>query len=341
MLKLVCNTRCLQTKLTGVQRYTLEILKHFPKNEVELVKPPDTIARGALGHLWEQTILPLNIGKSLLWSPSNSGPITLKRQIVTIHDVVPIDHPEWLNPTFAKWYNFLMPRLIKNVEHIITISEFSKQRIVDLYKIPDSKISVIYNGVHTKELLAENNYEKVELPFKRYVLSLGSLEPRKNLPLLFSSWHKALNDIPDDVGLVVVGGIGNKKVFRDTNINSIPDRVLLLGHLSDSKIAYLYRNAMFFVYMSVYEGFGLPPLEAMAAGTPVLTGNRTSLPEVVQDSGMMIDPFSELDCKNALIKLANDEDLRQTLSVKGKLRAEKFDWETSSLSTWNTLEKYL
>lgn len=338
---LICNTRCLQTKLTGVQRYTTEILKHFPGEKVKCFSPSDNIARGMFGHLWEQIVLPTKLKKQLLWSPSNSGPLSVSNQVVTIHDLVPIDHPEWLNKYFAEWYNFITPRLIKTVTHIITISEFSKQRLIDLYKVPDSKITIVYNGINAQSLLHSVYLKPKDLPFERYVLSLGSLEPRKNLPLLFKAWENILDKIPEDVGLVVVGGVGNTKVFRDNGISSVPDRVKFLGHVDDREISYLYENALSFVYLSIYEGFGLPPLEAMAFGTPVLTGNKTSLPEVVGDAGLMIDPLSVNECENALIKLILDKDYRQTLSVKGKQRASNFDWKTSSSSTWKVLEKYL
>lgn len=338
---LICNTRCLQTKLTGVQRYTTEILKHFPAEGVKCISPSDKIARGTFGHLWEQLILPGKLKNDLLWSPSNSGPISVKHQVVTIHDLVPIDHPEWLNKYFARWYNFITPKLVKTAVHIITISEFSKQRIIDLYNVPDSKISIIYNGINKERLSYSAMIKPKNLPFERYVLSLGSLEPRKNLPLLFKAWENILDRIPCDIGLVVVGGVGNTKVFKDNGFSDIPDRVKFLGYINDDEISYLYKNALSFVYLSIYEGFGLPPLEAMAFGAPVLTGNRTSLPEVVGDAGLMIDPLSLSECEDALIKLITDEKYRNDLSERGKNRALNFDWKKSSEETWKVMEKYL
>jgi len=155
--------------------------------------------------------LPGKVKNNLLWSPSNSGPLACKNQVLTIHDLVSIDHPEWFNKSYVKWYDYMLPRLVKNVQHIIAISEFTRSRILEVFKVPDSKVTLIYNGADTEPSIPDKNSTPMTLPFERYVLSLGSPEPRKNITLLLNAWKNILYKIPEDIGLVVVGGIGNNK----------------------------------------------------------------------------------------------------------------------------------
>lgn len=336
-MSLICNTRCLNATLTGTQRYTQKILEAFPE-QVERIAPTQDISRGIKGHVWEQFILPGKLKNNLLWSPSNSGPMFYKKQVVTIHDLVSVDHPEWFNKKFVKWYNYMLPRLCKNAEHIIAISDFTRQRIMDIYNIPDSKITMIHNGADVDRAMSS---QMMELPFKNYVLSLGSLEPRKNIPLLLSAWGNILTKIPNDTGLVIVGGAGNSKIFKDAGINKLPERVFFTGHVNDGYLYQLYKNAICFVYLSTYEGFGLPPLEAMSIGIPVLTGNRTALPEVVGDGGLLIDPASLAECENGLFRLITDRGLREDIASKAKVQTRKFSWKNTASKTWEVLEHFM
>src|ERR1700712_4046990 len=134
-MSIICNTRCLNATLTGTQRYTQKVLDAFPQ-AIDHAAPAQSLSRGMKGHLWEQIILPSKLKNNLLWSPSNSGPISYKKQVVTIHDIVSIDHPEWFNKTYVRWYDYMLPRLCKNAAHIITISEFTRQRLLEVFKVP-------------------------------------------------------------------------------------------------------------------------------------------------------------------------------------------------------------
>lgn len=337
-MPIICNARVTNAALTGAQRYTLSILNHIP--EIERISPSEKNSRGMRGHLWEQLIMPGLIGKKLLWSPSNSGPVARKRQVLTVHDVVSFDHPEWFNKTYVKWYNIMLPLVCKNAAHIITISQFTKQRIIELFNIPESKITIVYNGGGERQADNTMHGEAYDLPFKRYILSVGSLEIRKNIPFLLESWNSILAQVPDDVGLIIVGGKGNKKIFQDANIHQIPDRVHFTGHIPDDFVTYLYANALAFVYLSTYEGFGLPPLEAMAAGVPVICGNLTAIPEVVENAGILIDPYSKSACEQALVTLINDEALRARLSQEALLQAKKFNWKKAADETYEILKRF-
>jgi Glycosyltransferase len=291
---IVVNTRILQSHTTGVQRYLLELLARAP--EVERIAPLQ-VSAGMRGHAWEQLRLPGSCRGKLLWSPSNSGPLAVRNQVVTIHDMVPLDHPEWFNPRFTSWCRFLFPRLARRVKHVMVVSEFTRQRLIFHSGIEPEKVSVVHCGVDARfqpqssEAIAAAR-AALQLPDSRYVLSVGSLEPRKNLGRLLLAWERLLPTMGADVWLVVAGARGKQLVFRDVpELERLPERVFLSGYVPDELLPALYAGAMAFVYPSVYEGFGFPPLEAMACGTPTLVGNRASIPEVVGNAALRVDPF--------------------------------------------------
>lgn len=336
----VTNTRTLAAKLTGVQRYASEIVNRLD-SKVECIAPAATLD-GIAGHAWEQLVLPTKLRGRLLWSPSNTGPLLVQRQVVTVHDVVPLDHPEWLNPRFAAWYRFLLPKLIPRVRRVITVSDFSKTRILEHVKVDPSRVVVIPNGVDSRfyprtEKEHADLRGHLELPSPYYILSLGSLEPRKNLERLLKAWAMIYEELPQDVWLVVAGARGKAQIFRDVNFEVLPPRVHFSGHVPDQYLPALYSSALGFAYVSYYEGFGIPPLEAMASGTPVLTGNRTALTEVVADAGLTVNPLDVEAIADNLVRLVNDETLRETLRERGLLRAKKFNWDDIAARTWQVL----
>ena len=337
---ILVNARILTQPITGVQRYLLELLRRW-EGEYREVSPSFKF-NGVKGHFWEQVMLPLHANSSLLFSPSNTGPVAIKDQVVTLHDVVPFDHPEWLNKRFAAWYKLITPMLLHNVRHVITISEFSKQRILNNIDIPEEKITVIHNGVderfrpHSPEEI-DILFKTLKLPSKKFVLSLGSLEPRKNLARLLKAWNLVYRKLPDDVWLVVTGKPGSNLVFKNVDIPTNLPRVHFTGHVEDKLLPLLYAAANSFAYLSVYEGFGLPPLEAMASGTPVLTGDRTALREVVGDSGLMVDPFDVDAIAEGLTKVVNDNTLSTELIRRGLIRSKHFDWNVAAKKTLSLL----
>ena len=340
-MEIVVNTRVLSSRMTGAQRYVRELVDHMGAVATEI--SPEKYSHGVEGHFWEQFILPKLAGGRILLSPSNTGPLFYQNQVLSLLDVVPLDHPEWLNPKFAAWYRFLTPKLAKRVRHVITISEFSKQRIIATTGIDSSKISVTSLGVDKR--FCKKNLEEIllvrrkfNIPSPNYILCLGSLEPRKNLEKLLAAWSSLVDKIQDDIYLVVAGGEGSKNVFQKLNLERNISRVKFLGHVEDSFLPALYSGAMIFAYPSVYEGFGLPPLEAMACGTPVLTGNLTSLPEVVGDCGVMVDPYDVDAIANGIFRLIEDGALRMDLSIRGINRASDFNWDNTSNLTLKILK---
>lgn len=341
MPEVIVNGRVLDNPLTGQPRYVRELTGRLT-DRVQVVKPARRL-NGIMGHMWEQSVLPLRCRGALLWSPSSTGPLAVSDQVVTIHDVAPLDHPEWFAPWFARWYGFLLPRLAKKSAHLVTISEFCKERIRHHTGVDAGKISVVPNGIdehfrrrspkvvgHAKRLLG--------IAAERYVLSLGSLEPRKNLRELLGAWEALLPQIDPSVSLVVAGTVGAGRVFADPGIDRWPDRVIRTGAVPDDLLPALYSGADVFVYPSLYEGFGLPPLEAAACGTPVVTGNGTALPEVLGDAALLVDPTDRGALTDAIRWLLNDGVARDRLSILGLRRAGMFTWDRTSEAIWSLLQ---
>jgi glycosyltransferase involved in cell wall biosynthesis len=338
----VCNTRNLSGALTGVQRYTTQLLSRFP-GEIEKIAPIKN-SHGTVGHGWEQFTLPFDVGNRLLWSPSNTGPLAIERQVLSIHDVSPLDHPEWSNKRFSSWYQFLIPRLVSRVRRILTMSEFSKDRL--LHYCPDA-----ISKIHVTHLAADQRFHPLDsvaiasvlrqlnLPSQHYIVVLGSLEPRKNLHTLLKVWEYIQMKLPDEVWLVLAGVKGKALVFGTQAYENLPPRVHLTGHVPDDALPALYSGALASVYLSFYEGFGLPPLEAMSCGTPVLVSNTTSLPEVMGDAGLMVDPLDLDAIGDGLIRLVDDMTLRQNLRNRGLAQAKKFSWDKTAQETWEVLRE--
>lgn len=337
------NTRVLHGPLTGVQRYILELIKHIGV-ELRAVAPSQPL-HGVKGHMWEQFVLPVKVGRGLLWSPSNTGPLVTSRQVVTIHDTAVFDHPESVNPSFARWYRWLLPRLAQRVEHIITISEFTKGRIVETCRVAPEKITVIPNGVdprfspRPKDEITETR-RALGIPDGRYVLTLGTLQPRKNLHRLLQAWWHIHDKVSDDVWLVVAGGSPTSLVFTEVILDKLPPRVHFTGHVADRHLPALYSGALAFAFVSIYEGFGLPLLEAMAANVPVLAGNRSAVPEVVGDAGLLVDPLDVESIADGLFRLIEDASLRKSLQAKGLARVKEYTWEKSARMTAEILQRY-
>jgi glycosyltransferase involved in cell wall biosynthesis len=333
------NTRALAYRITGVQRYARELLARFPSPVTTVC--PRRFTGGIPGHAWEQFALPALLRPgSLLWSPSLTGPLAVDRQVVTLHDTGPLDHPEWFRPVFGAWYRFVLPHLARRVRRVIAISEFTKRRIVDTCGIDPDRISVVLNGVDRRfnpQARDETAIAALRLPTPRYLLAVGSIEPRKNIPALIRAWGRIAARIGDDLSLVIAGGMGKSSIFSAVDLGTPPPRVHFTGHVPDPALPALYAGATAFCYPSLYEGFGIPPLEAMAAGTPVLTGNRTSLPEVVADAGLMVDPGSEEAIADGLLRLCTDEALRTELRRRGLERARRFTWDEAARQTWQVL----
>ncbi|MCT7505775.1 glycosyltransferase family 4 protein [Aliarcobacter cryaerophilus] len=222
---------------------------------------------------------------------------------------------------------------IKNIyrsDIIITGSEFTKQEILNRLDFKEENIKVIYHGVrHDLFKKLEDITLNFDLP-EKFIFSVGSIEPRKNLIGLLKAFDKLDLQIKNEYKLVLVGfkGWENKDIMKIISQNK--ENIIYLGYISDEDLVKVYNKATCFIYPSFYEGFGLPPLEAMACGTPVICSNTSSLPEVGEDAVLYCDPNNIDDIKENLEVLLKDENLQKELSKKGLVQAQKFTWEKSA-----------
>lgn len=329
----------------GMARYAAQIHNHISEH-LELLTPR-RMKFGPSGHLWEQAVLPAIVGRRLLWSPSGTGPLAISHQVITIHDTIPVDHPEWFNSAYARWLKGSVATLARRAAHVITVSTFSKERIIATTGVDESKISVVLEGVDQQyrpqdpdDVAATRSLLGIP-PNTRYVLYLGNIEPRKNVGRLLEAWRVAVKEVPEDVVLVVAGARGMWRVFGDVTLERIPNRVVFTGYVPDDRLPALYSGATAFVYPSLYEGFGLPTLEAMACGTPVVTSSTSSLPEVVGDAALMVDPLDVDDIAAALVRVVSEEHLRGRLVDAGFERAAQFTWERAATETLDLLHQFV
>lgn len=338
--RIFVNARVRAMRTNGVNRYTTELEERMGGRFTSLA--PKTSLQGIKAHLWEQAVLPAKVGRGLLWSPANCGPLAIERQVLTVHDVASLEHPEWYSRAFGAWYRWITPRLVRRVRRVITISQFSKQRLLDFTKVDESRISVIPGGVDKR--FCPRTAEEIErvrvnlgIPSPCYVLSVSTLEPRKNLHRLLAAWESCAARLPRKVWLVIAGSKGPGHVFRALDLESKISRVHVTGFVADSDLPALYSGALALAYVSLYEGFGLPVLEAMASGTVPIAANNTALPEVVGDAGLLVDPFDCEAMSAGIEQVVTEPDLRRELEAKAIERSRQFSWESAALETWGTL----
>jgi glycosyltransferase involved in cell wall biosynthesis len=339
---MICmNTRCLAAPMTGTQRYTSVLLGRL-EDHVRSVAPPGA-GRGLRGHFWEQSLLPRRIGKGdLLFSPSNTGPARMENQVVTVHDLCPVDHPECMGRWFGLWYRKLWKRLLPRVRRVLTVSRFTRQRILDVYGLEEDQVVVAPLAAGTefcpadpKETAAAR--EAAGLPQGPYVLTVGTIEPRKNLTNLLLAWKQVRQRHPE-MHLVVVGAVGAQSVFGQAARQEIPAGVILAGRQNDAHLPGLYSGAAVMVYPSLYEGFGLPVLEAMACGTPVVASDAPAVREVAGQAARIVEARRpEAIAEGLLDTLENAH--RQDLSLRSLARAAEFSWDRTARRTMEVLQE--
>lgn len=282
------NGRFLTRKTTGVERPASSVWRYLClRSDVEAVVPS---ARGPLsGHAWEQLVLPTKVLGQALWSPANFGPVVHRRQLLTLHDASVWDHPEWFSRSYATWFRLIVPRVARGAQRVVTVSEFSRERILVHLPFLKAKISVMPWA--TEPLCRPSQqFPAGEIPAGPFVLTVGSLEPRKNLHRLLEAWDVVRRSY-GRVRLVVVGG-QHSAALRNVTPVSGRQGVVLLGHVADSTLISLYRSCLGFVFPSLYEGFGLPPVEAAAFGCRVVVSALPPLREVLGEGPIYVDPLS-------------------------------------------------
>jgi glycosyltransferase involved in cell wall biosynthesis len=291
-------------------------------------------------HAWEQMALPWATRGSRLLNLAGTAPVLGGRQVCMFPDAAVFDWPGAYTPAFAAWYRFAFRVLSRTASLALTISQFSKQRLMHHLHLPEERLAVVpCSGEHILKTRADDAIlARLDLSAAPFLLAVGSNNPTKN----FAALIRAFKSLPAQprVALVIVGG-SNDAVFA-ASVAAGPDnddRIVSAGSIDDGSLQALYRNALAFVFPSVYEGFGLPPLEAMACGCPVLVSRAASLPEVCGDAALSFDPHSDADIARAMREVIADPQLRDELRAKGNARAFSLTWERAAACLMGHLER--
>ena len=315
-------------ELGGVERWAREVAARLHALAAgtggavayEVMRPRPRLVHRA-GHAWEQLALPaLATGRraALLLSPANVAPVVYPRNVVVVHDAAALRDPTWYSPAYVAWQRALLPALASRAVHLVTVSQFSRDELVDLAGADPARITVIPGGV-------DERFSPQTAPAERprpYVLTVASRTARKNLGALDASARRLRRE---GIDLVAVGG--DRPQFRDeTSTGTAAEAITWLGHVDDTDLPGLYAGASAFVLPSLYEGFGLTALEAMASGTPVVASDRGALPHVVGDAALLVDPEDPEGIADAVMRAIGDERLR----TAGPRRAAAFTWRATT-----------
>lgn len=256
--------------------------------------------------------------------------------VVTVHDLLPLRHPE-LFTRQTRMHTRLYAPFVSRAARLITPSDYTRAQVIELLGVSAERVVTVPNGLDSSFFPREVDRDMLAREFGirgRYVLAAGTLEPRKNLIAVLRAFAVLAREV-DDVTLVIAGGRGWRNDAFDAELASCAavDRVRLTGFVSDEHLTELYSGAACFVYPSLAEGFGLPPLEAMACGAPVITGDRTALPEVMGGAGMLVDPEDPDALAAQLLRVLGDEQLARRMSTAGVSRARHFSWAATAAAT--------
>ena len=270
-----------------------------------------------------------------------------KKQLAVIHDLNFEHYEDDLPKNVQKYLTSYFPKFARKATRITTVSEFSKSDIVEQYNVSPSKIDVAYNGVSDvyKPITAESKQKQQEKLSKgsEYFIFVGSLHPRKNIRRMLLAYDEFKKDSESKTKLLIVGD----RYWWNNEMNAAfegmqyKDDVLFEGHMSQKDLALAVGAAKAMIYVSYFEGFGIPLIEAMKAEIPVLTSNKTSLPEVAADAALIVDPFSIDDIRDGMTRLNEDSNLRENLIEKGRVRAKDFSWDKTAAELWKSIEKCL
>lgn len=370
-MKIVVNTRSLiVNKLDGIGWFTYQTLKRISQNHPEhefiflFDRPYDS-----------QFIFSNNVRPIVLFPParhpflyliyyefsvrkilhkikpdvflSTDGILSLgakTKQIAVIHDINFFHYPQDLTFFYRIYYNFLMPKFAKKASKIVTVSNFSKLDLVQTYGMLPSKIEVIYNGIN--EGYTEINEEvkqKTKLKFssgKEYFLFVGSMSPRKNLVRLISAFAKFKQKTQSDFKLILAGGSfwGEQEIANEIRKHQLDKEVLFTGRVSQEDLQLIMGSAFALTFVSYFEGFGIPLVEAMASGVPIVCSKDSCMPEIAGEAALYVDAFDANNIASGLISMYEDSELRKRLIEAGRKQRLYFSWDIAAQKLWNVIE---
>ena len=347
---------------SGTGRYTEELIRHLATLDTDLALTvwwPSGVSPGDWSDaveivlqprgIWARLKLERQVQRSLstfdvVHYPASIGPLDGGRNVVvTVHDCIFMRHPDWFRWERAEYYRWAGCRSARRAARVIADSEATAHDLRELIGVPDSRIDVVPLGVGGQFRPSSGDAvaavrARYKLP-ESYFLFVGTLEPRKNLAAVVRAWDRAAEEIEED--LVIAGRTGWKTEEMLAAIRQARhrDRVHLPGFIEQEDLAPAISAARAFVWPSLFEGFGLPVLEAMACGTPVLTSTTSSLPEVAGEAALLVDPESDEAITEGMKRLSQDEVLRARLSAAGLQRAAEFTWERTAEMTLKVYER--
>ena len=364
-MRIGIDARSLSKKLTGIGYYLIEVIKELKKLNVQLVlfsPSPLTVAADvlegievvsgshtkAMGRLlWSEFQLPFLLKKhptDIFWGPAHRFPVLLPRSqtaVLTIHDLVWRKVPYTMKLTTRLQEAFFMPLSLRRADRILADSMSTLSDLIDYQPQLKSKIRHVPLGCRTglkqpvhiktqKHLWFDALSQKIGN--KPYILFTGTIEPRKNLVKLLEAFNRLPVDLRQKYNLIIAGGKGWGKVNLEQEIarHDLKDQVILTAYLADEALSYLYQHAYCLAMPSLYEGFGLPILEAHRCGVPVITSHISSMPQVTGDGGILVDPYSVASITDGLRQLLENQDLRQDLSARAIQNAKKYSWEQTA-----------
>jgi glycosyltransferase involved in cell wall biosynthesis len=339
----------------GVGRYPRELLaalRRSPEVSVEVLAaarraPRGRLSRVAQGLVREGLYYPFGLSRrarrsnvDLVHCPGPFTPRVRDRPLVmTVHDVLPLRHPELFTRTIVAHMRLVTSAFLRRADRILTGSRHTRNELVELLGLAGDRIDVTPYGVDERFRPVERDSDWLERRLGlrgRYVLCVGTLEPRKNLRAALRAFRLVADEVAD-CALVVAGGRGWRNELFERELDRASERVVLTGYLEDEELVRLYSGADCFLFPSLSEGFGFPVLEAMACGAPVVSSDRTSLPEVVGDAGVLVDPEDVEGQAAAVMRLLSEPELAGDLRRRGLERSSRFSWDACAAST---LESY-
>lgn len=354
---------------TGIGTYTARILENiisidsrnsyrffWPNDGYDFLMGKSNINLTLFGErnkkFWDEVFLPAQVRKNncdILHLPQNGLGLPKTKYcsyVATVHDLIPYVMPETCGKSYLDKFLQDMPYILEKCDKVITVSNYSKQDIIKYFNLPEDNIKVTYLAADSRFRLIDKDtaweFLKKEYNYSNdFILYLGGFSPRKNVDGLLEAYSRVYRELPGYYDLVLIGASRDNhyELKKKAESMGLTDRVVFTGYVPYEHLPYFYNCSTLFVYPSLYEGFGLPPLEAMTCGTPTITTSVTSIPEVVGDGALLTDPYNIDGLTEKIYKTISDSEFRDKLSAKALRRAYNFSWKKTAIETIRVYEE--